>query len=110
MDLNSNNFDPIGNFNRLNNDKFFSKIIKSAIENLKKLPLIIKILLLTVPLIFISIGLTYRDWCWAKPYLPLYLILFGILILLNFAIYVLVGSNFLVCKIEFFASRLQTFK
>ena len=55
------------------------------------------ICLIIFPIIFIIIGIIYRNSCVAKPDIPLFLIIFGILILINLFIYTIVGTTFLAC-------------
>jgi hypothetical protein len=76
-----------------------SERTKSWIENLKNLSLIAIICLIIFPIIFIIIGIIYRNACVAKQNLPLFLIIFGMLILINLLIYTIVGATFLACKI-----------
>ena len=79
------------------NDEFRSEINQSWIDTLKKFSLWIIICLIIFPILFILIGFIYRDSCVAKPDVPLFLIIFGILILINLFIYTIVGATFLVC-------------
>ncbi len=79
------------------NDEFRSDINQSWIDTFKKLSLWIIICLIIFPIIFIIIGFIYRNSCVAKPDVPLFLIIFGILILINLFIYTIVGATFLVC-------------
>ncbi|CAF1205911.1 unnamed protein product [Adineta ricciae] len=64
-------------------------------HTLKKLSLSVLICLIILPSVFILIGLIYKDSCLAKPDLPIFLISFGLLILINLSIYTLIGTTFL---------------
>lgn len=91
--LNLNDFESITNLNQSYNEKILPNINKSSI---KYFPLIC---LVTFPIIFILIGIIYKNSCVAKPDLPIFLIVFGILILINLLIYTIIGATFLACKI-----------
>ena len=47
---------------------------------------------------FLIIGFVYRNSCLVQPDLPIFLIIFGILILVNVVIYSILGTTFLACK------------
>jgi len=92
---NLNNLELLTNLNQSFNEnkkhnKFLSQINKSFI------------CLIIFPIIFIIIGIIYRNSCVAKPDIPIFLIIFGILILINLFIYIIIGTTFLACKNIFF--------
>ena len=68
-------------------------------HTLKRLSLSVLICLIILPSVFILIGLIYKDSCLAKPDLPIFLIAFGLLILINLFIYTLIGTTFLACNL-----------
>jgi hypothetical protein len=74
-----------------------SGVNKSWIDILKNLSLAIIICLIIIPIVFIIIGMIYRNSCVAKPDVPLFLIIFGILILINLFIYTILGATYLSC-------------
>jgi len=100
---NLNNLELLTNLNQSFNEnkkhkKFLSQINKSFISI---------ICLIIFPIIFIIIGIIYRNSCVAKPDIPIFLIIFGILILINLFIYIIIGTTFLACKI--FSFRISFF-
>jgi len=104
IEMNINDLESITNLNQSFNEnnkqkKILPEINKTWIENLKNLPLISIIFLIIFPIIFIIIGIIYRNSCIGKPDLPIFLIIFGILILVNLFIYTIIGATFLACKI-----------
>jgi hypothetical protein len=97
MEINLNDFESLNqSFNANSKNEKFLK--KSSIESLKNFSLTSIICLIILPILFIIIGIIYRNSCLAKPDLPLFLIIFGILILVNLFIYIIVGATFLACK------------
>jgi hypothetical protein len=97
---NLNHLESLTNLNQSFNE---NKKAKSWTNTLKNLSLISIIF----PIIFIIIGIIYRNSCIAKPDIPIFLIIFGILILINLFIYIIVGRTFLACKI--FSFRISFF-
>ncbi|CAF0876180.1 unnamed protein product [Rotaria sp. Silwood1] len=55
----------------------------------------VTICLIIFPIIFLIIGIIYRNSCIAEPDISIFLIIFGILILINLFIYQIIGITFL---------------
>lgn len=60
--------------------------------------LYIRICIISLSILFIVIGFVYRNACTLKHNVPIFLIIFGILIFLNCLIYNILGATFIVCK------------
>jgi hypothetical protein len=89
------------NFNQSYNDlhrQYQPELNKSWRDTLKGLSLSLLICLIVFPVVFIFIGMFYRNSCVVKPNIPLFLIIFGILILINLFIYTIAGATFLACE------------
>jgi len=107
--INLSDQESITNFNQSFNEnntyrEFLPEVNKKWFENLKSLSLFVVICLIIFPCVFIIIGIIYRHSCVAKPDVPLFLIIFGILILMDLVMYMIAGATFLACKIFYFSS------
>jgi hypothetical protein len=103
MGINLNDLESLNqSFNANPKNHQYLPEIKKPLKNLSVTSIICLIIL---PIVFIIIGIIYRNSCLAKSDLPLFLIIFGILILINLLIYTIVGATFLERK--FFSNELR---
>jgi hypothetical protein len=106
--INLSDQESITNFNQSFNEnntyrEFLPEVKKKWFDTFKSLSLFVIICLIIFPCVFIIIGIIYRNSCIAKPDVPLFLIIFGILILMDLVMYMIAGATFLACKIFYFS-------
>ncbi|CAF0834063.1 unnamed protein product [Rotaria sordida] len=96
IDTDLNDLESLTNFNQSFNEHDKQQERKKIlIQIFNNLSLYIIICLIIFPIIFLVIGIIYRNSCIAKPNIPIFLIIFGILILINLFIYQILGITFL---------------
>ncbi|CAF2381686.1 unnamed protein product [Rotaria sp. Silwood2] len=96
IDIDLNDLESITNFNQSfnENDKHREKK-KFSIKIFHNLSLYVIICLIIFSIIFFIIGIIYRNSCRSEPDIPIFLIIFSILILINLFIYRILGITFL---------------